>query len=663
VPSHDRDHGNDRIRTAVSHIGAFDPGVVAGGARSNRRVLACPLLAERRMSAKRRSLSGLLLLAAFAGGVALAGAAGRAQACGGFFCNQPNGPNDQPVAQTAENVLFAMDRAPSGQYQLTAHIQIFYTGPADRFSWVVPVDSEPKLGVGSNAVFTALLGATQPRFQLEWREVGTCRESTASPPALNAPPPSPPPAGSSAADAGSGPGVAVAFRGDVGPYDAAVIKSTDRNDPKPLVDWLIENKYFVSPEATRLIEQYVREDKYFVAIRLLAEKGVSEIQPLTMKFLGPGPCVPLRLTAIASIRDLGVNLWVLADSRVVPENYYEMEINPARIDWFRNGSNYADLVKQAADQAGGNAFITEYAGPTTMFRGRLFQAGRYNLEGIRQAPTPPDALDQIAIMGFSRDTLLLNILRTHIPMPERLKAMGIDERTFYNQLRLYWNQYRADFKPWDPAALAADLDAKIVAPLREVQELFDSHAKLTRLATFISPEEMNVDPTFVVNPTLPDVPVVRTAVATRACGNRQYDRCTAPVRLEAPGVDPIWFLPQPQSSQYCYGSAGQYNRAQVDQMPALYRAWARDSVGEGAARVDMRELIASSIRAHNVSASGVRRLPGIAPGTVWPPPPEADESGCGCRLGGAHAGLPALLLPLAVGLGLIARRRRARSPR
>src|SRR5688500_13846283 len=70
-----------------------------------------------------------------------------AQACGGFFCNQPDDPFNLPVAQTAENVLFAMDRDPSGQFKLEAHVQIFYTGPADKFSWVVPVDSAPTVDV------------------------------------------------------------------------------------------------------------------------------------------------------------------------------------------------------------------------------------------------------------------------------------------------------------------------------------------------------------------------------------------------------------------------------------------------------------------------------------------------------------------------------------
>ncbi len=606
---------------------------------------------------------------AWAAFFSLAPPARRADACGGFFCNQPNGPDDQPVAQTAENVLFAMERAPSGQFQLEAHVQIFYTGPADRFSWVVPVDSEPTLGVGSNAVFTALLAATQPRFELEWRTSGTCRPS-APPPPPAAPAPAPPPVVSPPGTPGSG--VAVSFRGNVGPYDAAILRSTDRNDPKPLIDWLALNKYFVTPEAVRLIEEYVRADRHFVAIRLQAERGVNEIEPLVMRFLGPGPCVPLKLTAIASIRDLRINLWVLADGRVVPDNFYEMEINPARIDWFNGGRNYEELVKEAADQAGGNAFITEFAGPASLLKGRLFQPGQYDFAAVAASANPPDALDRIGVMPFARDNTLLAILRTHIPVPARLVAMGIDERTFYNQLRLYWSQYQTDFAPFDAQALAAALEEKFVTAPRKIQALFDQHARLTRLSTFISPEEMTVDPTFVANPTLPDVPATRRAVATRVCGDSQYDACTAPVRLEAPGTDAVWFRPRPQP--VCYGQTFDYDRAALDGMPALYRAWARTSLGEGAVRLDRRQTIGNAIRAHN--AISTRNSP-ATPDAGRPGPGTRDGGhvrdgghggtpvtgsmggGCGCQLGARSAGTA---LPLVIGAIALAIRRLRRRP-
>jgi hypothetical protein len=288
----------------------------------------------------------VFVIAAGAMAAGLAVPAHHAEACGGFFCNQSSDPNNLPVAQTAENVLFAMDRTANGDFQLEAHVQIFYSGPADKFSWIVPVDNQPVISVGSNAIFTSLLGLTQPRFGLKWSTEGTCRpipQGVANGDTGYAP--------GSSASSGPGvpggsatPGVDIAFRGDVGPYGAAVIKSTDPQDSKPVIDWLNENQYFVTSEGARLIADYVRQEKYFVAIKLLPQRGVKEILPLVMRFSGPGPCIPLKLTAIAALKDLKINLWVLADQRVVPDNVYEMEINPARITWFDGGSNYDELV-------------------------------------------------------------------------------------------------------------------------------------------------------------------------------------------------------------------------------------------------------------------------------------------------------------------------------
>jgi MYXO-CTERM domain-containing protein len=371
---------------------------------------------------------------------------------------------------------------------------------------------------------------------------------------------------------------------------------------------------------------------------------------------------------------------------VVPDNFYEMEINPARINWFRQGNNYEELVKRAADEAGGNAFVTEFAGPAALLKDRLYLPGRYNLDTVARAATPPDALDRIGEMGFPRDNTLLIVLRKHIPVPQVLKAMGIDERTFFNQLRFYWGQYQQQFAPFDARALAADLEATYVTPLKQAQELFDRHARLTRLATFISPEEMNVDPTFVVNDNLPDVPALRTAVANVICGDRQHTACTAPVRLEVPGTDPIWFLPRPQP--YCYGRSFDYDRANLDAMPALYRAWQRTDIGEGVARMDRRDAIGSAIRSHNDAAASSTPLPpvpmspvpglsppgstpplspvgGLGPGAPPAPTPTpltpSGGGGCSCRTAGADDRAPGPL-PLALFLLPLARRLRRRRP-
>ena len=81
-------------------------------------------------------------------------------------------------------------------------------------------------------------------------------------------------------------------------------------------------------------------------------------------------CLPLKLTAIAATPDLRINVWVLGDARAVPINYAEIAINQARLDWFNFGRNYDQLLKEAANEAQGNAFAVEYAMPATRRRSR-----------------------------------------------------------------------------------------------------------------------------------------------------------------------------------------------------------------------------------------------------------------------------------------------------
>jgi len=43
----------------------------------------------------------------------------------------------------------------------------------------------------------------------------------------------------------------------------------------------------------------------------------------------------------------------------VPENYNALELNEARINWFSASANYNQVVTEAADDAGGQGFVTE----------------------------------------------------------------------------------------------------------------------------------------------------------------------------------------------------------------------------------------------------------------------------------------------------------------
>jgi hypothetical protein len=606
-------------------------------------------------TASNRARGGLLALAGL--GLAAAFLPGHpAQACGGFFCNQPQNPFDPPpVAQTAENVLFAMEKDPQGNTHLEAHVQIFYTGPADRFSWVVPVDNEPTLDVGTNQLFKVLDPATQPTFGLDWHDEGTCKVDPLPPQAGDSvrAPGTGGSGGSFGADAGASAGVQVSFRGDIGPYDAAVLRSTDPNDPKGLKEWLQTNMYFLSEDGSKLIDDYVKEQKWFVAIRLINGHSVNEIQPLVMRFIGPGPCVPLRLTSIAAINDLRINLWVLGSNRVVPENYFEMYINPARIDWFSGGSNYDELVKKAANQAGGNAFVADFVGPATIMSGRIY-SGRYDITRLAQAITPPQAMQEITAQGFPRDAALLELLRKHIPEPEQLKSQGVSELQFYNQLTLYWQMNAAIFAPFDSVKFAADVNERLVLPVKKAQDLFDRFPKLTRLNTFVSPEEMNSDPLFTTNSTLPDIPVQRTAKSYFLCGNKQYNRCQAPIRLELPDGQQLFFKPRKWTGP-CYGQdTSNIDRADLEEMPALEVAYQRESIGEGAVRFNNRPAINGAIEEHNVAVRARIMADGIDP---WGKNIKHGSSLFGCAIAGLPSGAGPLLV-LGAALGWVVRRRR-----
>jgi hypothetical protein len=463
-----------------------------------------------------------------------------ARACGGLFCSQANTPV-LPVAQTAENVLFAMERLPGDLYRLEAHVEVFYSGTADKFSWVLPVDALPELDTGSNIVFTALDELTRPTFVVRRRQEGTCADDAMGIAAGGSG--STPAFGGEAR--GGAPGVQVEFHGSVGPYDATVVRSDD--GPR-LKAWLAQNNYFLTDEGNRLIDVYVGEQKYFVALKLLSGRTVDAIQPIVLRFQGRGPCVPLRLTAIAALADLRVNLWMLAQHRVVPENYFEIRLNEARLDWLspRPGGNYQDLLKSAANEAGGNAFAAEFVGPTSSL------------------------IDKVG---------------------------------------------------------APDLAA--------LRALFLRFPKLTRLATFISPEEMTIDPTFMENGSLPDVPSEHAAEAVLECGLRRHTACNAPMRLALPDGR-IIRLEAPANGGWCNGQATPAMPAPLVRLPALEVGWQRDIDGEGAVRFDNRQEIAAALDAHNQAVK--------------------SKDGLGCALGAGHSSAPAVLLA-ALAL-LIARRHR-----
>src|SRR6185503_8583578 len=114
-----------------------------------------------------------------------------------------------------------------------------------------------------------------------------------------------------------------------------------------------------------------------------------------------------------------------------------------------------------------------------------------NLGTLQTGTTPPTFLQLVQAQGLLAFGPTLPILRKYIPEPQVLKDMGITESQFYNGNAMYWAQYQSAFAPFDPVKATAEIKEKVVDPLQAGQTLIDAHSYLTRLATYISPEEMN----------------------------------------------------------------------------------------------------------------------------------------------------------------------------
>lgn len=421
-----------------------------------------------------------------------------ASACGGFFCSQT------PIDQSGERVLFAVDNG-----TVTAHIQILFQGLAKRFAWVIPVPSQPtRISVGTDLLFQQLTNLTRPRFNLQWVNNNGCYYNNWGFGDTLADGPQP--------NAGGGPeksGVEVLEEDSVGPYDYAVIKGTTTDSGEAVFNWLKDNDYDQPDMAKDIVITYVAEQHVFVAIKLQNNQSAGDIQPLVMDFPFPASCVPLRLTSIAATEDMDVWVYMLGHHRAVPVNFFHVEINEKQIDWLQNGSNYAELAGKAVDTAAGRGFLTEFAGDTNDMKGVLWQAGKYDVYSLKKVKTPWDYMAQLIAQNFPRTALMLNILRKHIPKPDSLKDLS--DQQFYNNLANYKSQLNQ--QDFDPEALTAEIEEKILAPLMEADQLFQQHRYMTRMYTRISPSEMTRDPIFLFNPDLPNVSNKHTAIGKAHC--------------------------------------------------------------------------------------------------------------------------------------------------
>src|SRR5690606_15012680 len=225
-------------------------------------------------------------------------------------------------------------------------------------AWIIPVLVVPEVLVGSQALFDNLLQATVPTFVVQNTSIGDCGFGGIGCASMDL-------AGgrneSFAAEEGTGgDGPDILDRGFAGAFEYVTLTGDSVDE---VVDWLDLAGYAQDPDAPPILEEYLQEGFVFVAVRLRSGVDVDEIHPLAIRYAGIEPCIPIRLTRIAAVDDMAIRAMFLGNARVAPSNWPHVVLNHSRIDYVNSPAvSYREIVSLAIDEAGGRAFVTEYAG-------------------------------------------------------------------------------------------------------------------------------------------------------------------------------------------------------------------------------------------------------------------------------------------------------------
>ncbi len=461
------------------------------------------------MAARRTRLKFVSRIAMLVTSLGIWSLASSAEACGGTFCD--NGPRAMPVDQTGENIVFV----PEADGTISAHVQVQYTAGAERLAWLVPLPGVPEISVGSEPFFDRLLTATVPTFGFTRGGCGRVLRVE----------------GGGGIDESEAQGVEpnVVVQGTVGAFDVVVLQG---GSPEEIVAWLADNDYQQPPETADFLRPYADEGMSFAAFKLSATASSDQIHPIVFRYAAESAAIPLRLTGIAASDDMAIRVFFLGAGRYVPTNYMHVALNLARLDWPNFASNYYDVLSAALDEAGGLAFVTEYAGPTPQ------GAALYNPmwaadELVQAAPAEVvGVLERFGLLSCSGATcqanhpLILPLLRTYLPAPA-----GVDEQAFYSCGSCYPEYFET--VAYDGAAMGRDFLERIVVPAREADRVLGENPIATRLMTLLDANEMVEDPAFHERSDLSNVSNSQSSVWELACSAGANSAYTLP-----------WDLPQ-----------------------------------------------------------------------------------------------------------------------
>jgi len=168
-------------------------------------------------------------------------------------------------------------------------LQVKYEGPVDEFGWLIPVPNLPKVQKGSMKCFYELSRYTQEHFEPRYH-AGTRSASLGS-----------------EGDGEKSKPVKVIEVKTVGAYEVAVLSTKDAG---ALENWLEANHFYFPTNKTDMLDAYVKQQWYFVAVKVNLGQGVwglissefklasGELHPLQISFASDRCVFPLKISSV-----------------------------------------------------------------------------------------------------------------------------------------------------------------------------------------------------------------------------------------------------------------------------------------------------------------------------------------------------------------------------
>jgi len=248
----------------------------------------------------------------------------------------------------------------------TLCLQANYRGPVADVAWVVPVPSEPEIGLGDFATLETMEEKTRPQVVIEKlpQSKTSCEERAPRPAEIGKP----------------GLGVELMKSAQVGDLDVEVIGG---KDGEAVAGWLREHGYRVPATAPAALDNYVRRGFKFVVAQVRAERawtgdeakgkeGLFSGTLLKLRFRSEKPFYPLALSRLAAAEETEIILFTVTEHRLQPQDWATGELRHEVLlsdveDLAKKGETKdAQLgpMRQALRVMGGPGLVTEAALPT-----------------------------------------------------------------------------------------------------------------------------------------------------------------------------------------------------------------------------------------------------------------------------------------------------------